>query len=164
MKHRSIIPVAAAALLAIIPTVSHAALEASSFPRIRVLAGPNGDYPIVAHAERGTKADVRGCVEEGTWCEVLTETDRGLLDRGWVAASDLNGFSDSPAIDAIRRGNMRDVPVVSYNQTTYWNENYRDQPFYKSTTTSTVTTDNNVMTRAPETGVTVDSDMPSDNR
>lgn len=88
-------------------------------------AGPEQGYPQVRRIEQGQQVQLFGCLSDRSWCDV-----RLGQDRGWVSGPDLQaeyrGRRDSVAnlYGEFQMGD-RDFRIGDY-----WDDNYRQQPFY----------------------------------
>ncbi len=88
-------------------------------------AGPGTDYPSVDHVESGEDLEVYGCLRGYSWCDVSNGDN-----RGWYQGSRI----------AFERGGRRvylpdvapefGIGILGFGAGTYWNEHYRDRPFY----------------------------------
>ncbi len=116
---------AATATVSAAPSVAEAA-PGFSVARVNVRAGPGTQFPAVGSLPRGTRIDVRGCVDGYEWCDVAF---RG--GRGWVSARFLEVLADG------RRGRLGDprfrapLPILPWDLNGYWGENYRNRGFYR---------------------------------
>ncbi|OYZ16897.1 MAG: hypothetical protein B7Y35_03025 [Sphingomonadales bacterium 28-64-96] len=92
-------------------------------------AGPEQGYPQVRRIEQGQQVQLYGCLSDRSWCDV-----RLGQDRGWVSGPDLQaefrGRRDSVAnlYGQFQLGD-RDFRIGDY-----WDDNYRQQPFYADRT------------------------------
>lgn len=92
-------------------------------------AGPEQGYPQLRRIEQGQQVQLFGCLSDRSWCDV-----RLGQDRGWVSGPDLEaeyrGRRDSVAnlYGEFQLGD-RDFRIGDY-----WDENYRQQPFYADRT------------------------------
>jgi uncharacterized protein YraI len=88
-------------------------------------AGPQSGYPQLRRIDQGQQVQLFGCLADRSWCEVGSGPD-----RGWASAPDLQvevrGRRDSVANLYGEFGlGDRDFRIGDY-----WDENYRNQPFY----------------------------------
>lgn len=110
MKRKNIFHAAAVATCLLASGTALAALEASSFPKLEILSGPDGNYGVVDRVERGEKVSIEGCLENNQWCRVLSPD--GVT--GWAPASQLSGFHDKNGI-SLTGGVGENVPVVTFS-------------------------------------------------
>lgn len=97
---------------------------------VNLRAGPDTDFPVVDVIPDSDPVDVRGCLNDESWCDVIWEGN-----RGWV-------FSEYLALDY--RGDMRPlpdigveafgIPIISFAATDYWGRYYVGRPWYRDRT------------------------------
>ena len=90
-----------------------------------VRAGPSSGFPQVAAIGPGAMYNVGGCVANYSWCDVTM----GAL-RGWVNAGALVINYQNVTLPLRGNGALLGIPVVSFNQASYWDQYYRGQPWY----------------------------------
>ena len=90
-------------------------------------AGPSANYPAIATIHGNPKINIFGCTAGGNWCDV---SYRGV--RGWGNGKNMVGEFRAKRYAVNRYHERLGVPVVTFNQTTYWNDYYRDRPFYRT--------------------------------
>jgi len=124
MKLRNIISTAVFAAVLGLSGVAHAA-DAYLDQARNLRAGPAKNYPIIAQLPGGTGVNVRGCTEGWKWCDV---SYRGA--QGWVIGSALQGRVGRTKYVYRGNGQRFGVPVVIFDQRSYWDEHYKDRPWY----------------------------------
>ncbi|MDR2990904.1 MAG: SH3 domain-containing protein [Burkholderiaceae bacterium] len=92
-------------------------------------AGPDRSYPVVAQLAPGTPATVMGCVSGYGWCDVVVPG--GL--RGWMFSGRLDYAYQGAPVPLVSIGAAIGVPIVTFTLGTYWNNYYRDRPWYRDT-------------------------------
>lgn len=103
-----------------------AATDAYTATTLNVRAGP-GKYPVIGRLSAGTAVDIRGCTGGMKWCDVSA---RGL--RGWVAGQHLNTRYRNRNSSVITLGSVLGLPIVTFDERTYWSHNYYDRDFYRA--------------------------------
>lgn len=78
---------------------------------LNMRAGPGPQFPIVGSIPANGAVTVHGCIKGGSWCDVTAGND-----RGWSYAAYLQ--------------NLGDQPVVAFDMDPYWEEHYRNRPFF----------------------------------
>ena len=53
---------------------------------VNLRAGPGIDYPLLAPLPPGTPAEIFGCLDGWTWCDIAVNGPDGAL-RGWARRS-----------------------------------------------------------------------------
>lgn len=121
MKHG----VAVAALAAALGLTGTAqAQDAYATVDLNMRAGPGPEYPIVGAVAPDQGVEIVGCTESGLWCDVVAGGE-----RGWTYSEYLDFEADGGRVALEEAGDS--VPVVTYEPQTYWDENYRERPFYE---------------------------------
>lgn len=118
---------AAFAALVAMGTTAAQATPGFSTADVNIRSGPDIDFPSVGVIPEGDPVNVRGCLRDESWCDVLWDGN-----RGWV-------YSEYLALDY--RGNLRplpdlelaaiSIPFVTFVAADYWHSYYRDRPWYR---------------------------------
>jgi uncharacterized protein YraI len=108
------LPLAAAAQQAIVSTGGN------------LRAGPDRSYPLVAQLAPGTPATVMGCISGYGWCDVVVPG--GV--RGWLSSRRLDYAYQGGPVPLVSIGAAIGVPIVTFTLGNYWNNYYRDRPWY----------------------------------
>jgi uncharacterized protein YraI len=93
---------------------------------VNLRAGPGTYYPPLLVVPVRSPIRILGCLGDYTWCDVIFQGNRGWMRsiylQGWY-----RGYYYSLRDYAPRLG----YPVVAFDVGGYWDENYRDRPFYR---------------------------------
>jgi uncharacterized protein YraI len=89
-----------------------------------LFAGPDSQFPPVDQVPAGTSVQVNGCLTGYTWCDVSFQND-----RGWISGQALEILYQSRRVRVVEI-TPDVVPFVSFEFNSYWDEHYRDRPFY----------------------------------
>lgn len=116
----------AAALALALPLAAHAD-PAFTRGTVNLRAGPSTDYPTVVRLRPGQSLEVVGCTNGYGWCDVVLPD--GL--RGWVSARLLDYPWGGSPVPLAQYGAMIGVPIIAFSLGRYWNDHYRDRPFYR---------------------------------
>ena len=119
--------VAALCLLAAVGTAS--AAPGFVVDGVNLRAGPGVDYPLLAPLAAGTPAEIYGCLDGFTWCDVAVDGPDGAL-RGWAAGPRLQLALEGAPVLLPEYGPRLGLPVVGFDLDGYWGRHYRDRPFY----------------------------------
>ncbi len=114
---------AAVALGAFVVTAPASAVPGYATGRLEVRAGPDHDYPTVGFARPGSRIEINGCLRDWSWCDVTTRSDRGWV-RGREIQAEYRGRR-------VAYGSPWHTPVVSFTFGSYWDNHYRNRPFYR---------------------------------
>jgi uncharacterized protein YraI len=115
----------AAALCSLFVATSAFAQTAYLAHRSNLRAGPDHGYPPVAWVNAGTTVHVNGCVNGYRWCDVSIG---GL--RGWANARHLTYPYQNRRVIVYGNGLAFGAPVVGFAVGSYWDNHYRDRPWY----------------------------------
>ena len=102
-----------------------AAQEAYTKKPVNVRAGPDRNYPLVAWLPGGAIVYVNGCVEDYRWCDITSDAT-----RGWVYAGNLEYTYQGRPVPIYGNGPTLALPIISFILGSYWNDHYRDRPWY----------------------------------
>ncbi|HYD18821.1 MAG TPA: SH3 domain-containing protein [Patescibacteria group bacterium] len=128
MKLFPLIAAAAVALtVAWAPKAEAAYYDGVASTSLNVRAGPSANYPMIGRIRAGSPLNVRGCVRGYAWCDVSTG---GF--RGWVPAKYIRGSYNRRTDNISVLGRLLGLNVVSYDEPTYWGQNYYSQDFYRT--------------------------------
>lgn len=94
--------------------------------RVTMRAGPAREFPAVAMLPGGASVSVYGCIEDWTWCDVSW---RG--NRGWAYAGRLEYDYHGDRLVISEYGPALWLPIVTFDLSLYWDENYRDRPWFR---------------------------------
>ncbi|MBU2532150.1 MAG: SH3 domain-containing protein, partial [Alphaproteobacteria bacterium] len=92
---------------------------------LNMRAGPSTNFPVVTTIPEDTEVTVYGCVRGNDWCDVAWRDN-----RGWVFADYLNARYNGRVVPIIEYRSDLDVPIVSFSVGTYWDNYYRNRPWY----------------------------------
>ena len=92
---------------------------------ISLQAGPDTEYPSITELPAGTEVALQGCLDDWSWCDVISGND-----RGWVAGSFLEEEYENRRVYVVDYGPRIGIPVVSFSLGVYWEHNYRNRPWF----------------------------------
>jgi len=92
---------------------------------INLRAGPGQNYPAFVRIGAHQPVQVYGCLDGYNWCDVGYGGTRGWVHSRYLVLQQYN----EPVISY---GPQVGVPIIIFNQDTYWDRYYRDRPFYRS--------------------------------
>ncbi|MDR3446701.1 MULTISPECIES: SH3 domain-containing protein [unclassified Dyella] len=93
--------------------------------QVDMRAGPDSSYPGVVTLGAGTEVSIQGCVNGWSWCDVITGGD-----RGWVAGNDLQEDYQGQRVLIPSYGVKIGIPIITFVFGTYWDNYYRNRPWY----------------------------------
>lgn len=94
-------------------------------------AGPAPEYPEIEGLPYGTYVSVQGCTDGWEWCDVVAEQG----DWGWVPGDYIDYIYEGEPVVVTDYGPRIGIPIVTFSITSYWDEHYRDRPFYRERST-----------------------------
>ena len=116
---------AALSLLLATPLLAHAA-DGYVTGNVNLRAGPDGQYPLIFTIPAGSAVSVQGCTSGWEWCDVIVRGNRGWVDGYYIQYQYQNRPVALPDYGA-----QIGVPIVTFVIATYWNNYYRNRPFYR---------------------------------
>jgi uncharacterized protein YraI len=103
-----------------------AAQNAATNRSTDVYAGPDDSYPVVGQLDADTPIDVRGCLDDWSWCDVSFPDS-----RGWVYAPDITYDYEGGYVPLYTYAPSLGIPVVTFTIGAYWDHYYHDRPWYR---------------------------------
>jgi len=91
---------------------------------LNMRAGPGPQFPVVTTIENNGAVDIHGCVQ--SWCDL---TWQGA--RGWAYSPYLAVEQGGTRVVVAEAGQRVDVPQADFQVSNYWDQYYKDQPFYE---------------------------------
>ena len=104
---------------------SAAAQQAYTTRQVNLRAGPDRGYPQVAYVGAGQSVYVNGCISVYRWCDITAGPN-----RGWAYAKFIEYPYQNRRVVIYDNGATLAVPIVSFILGSYWNDNYRNRPWY----------------------------------
>lgn len=92
---------------------------------LNIRSGPGVRFPPVGVAGAGSELIIHGCVERYTWCDVSAS---GV--RGWASGAHLQFVHEARRVYVPAYAVQVDIPILTFDLTSYWGEYYRDRDFY----------------------------------
>lgn len=122
MKHTNLIAVAALSLF-----TSASAFASGGYVRgnVQMYAGPDYGYPGVFMLSAGSPVAIEGCIDGWSWCDVEVGGN-----RGWVPGGYLQEEYGGQLVLIPSYGVQIGIPIVTFVFGTYWNDYYRNRPWY----------------------------------
>jgi len=107
--------------------LSPAAAATSAFVNVTISewAGPSTYYPVVYVIPAGATVTMFGCLDGGSWCDVSYAGE-----RGWVPGTYLEAYYESEPVFVPYYVAVIGVPIIGFDIDVYWNNCYRDRPFF----------------------------------
>ena len=104
---------------------SAAAQQAYTTRQVNLRAGPDRGYPQVAYVRAGQTVYVNGCIDDYRWCDITVGSN-----RGWAYSKFIEYPYQDRRVVIYDNGATLALPIVSFILGSYWNDNYRNRPWY----------------------------------
>ena len=104
---------------------SAAAQQAYTTRHVNLRAGPDSGYPQVAYIGPNQSVYVNGCIDDYRWCDVTAGSN-----RGWAYSKYIEYLYQDRRLLIYGNGQTLPLPIVSFILGSYWDDNYRNRPFY----------------------------------
>ena len=117
----------AGALTTTVLIASAAAQQAFTTRPVDLRAGPDRGYPQVAYIGPNRSVYVNGCLDDYRWCDITAGSN-----RGWAYSRYIEYPYQNRRLPIYGNGQTLALPIVSFILGNYWNDNYRNRPFYNS--------------------------------
>jgi len=92
---------------------------------VNLRAGPDTSYPRLDTLPAGAPVDIQGCTSGWEWCDVVFQGE-----RGWVAGNFIQYQYENQDVLVPQYGAQIGIPIVTFVIQTYWDNYYRNRPFY----------------------------------
>ncbi len=89
--------------------------------------GPDTEFPSMGVIPEGTAVDIRGCLRDESWCDVIAGGNRGWVFSEYLALSRRGAYVPVPDIGL----SAASIPIVAFAAATYWGQHYRGRPWFK---------------------------------
>ncbi|SFK20239.1 SH3 domain-containing protein [Rhodanobacter glycinis] len=93
---------------------------------VNLRAGPDTSYPRLDTLPAGAPVDIQGCTSGWEWCDVVFQGE-----RGWVAGNFIQYQYQNQDVLVPQYGAQIGIPIVTFVIQTYWDNYYRNRPFYR---------------------------------
>jgi uncharacterized protein YraI len=117
----------AALMLSMASALAAHAAPGYSTADVNIRSGPDTDFPSVGVIREGDGVDVRGCLNDESWCDVIWDGNRGWVFSEYLAFDYRGEVTSLPdvGLSAFR------IPIVAFAANDYWKRYYVGRPFYK---------------------------------
>lgn len=88
--------------------------------------GPDTEFPSMGVIPEGTPVDIRGCLRDESWCDVIAGGNRGWVFSEYLGYSYRGRYAPLPDIGL----SVARVPIVTYYGPSYWRRHYVGRPWY----------------------------------
>ena len=92
---------------------------------VNLRAGPGTEYPVIITVPNRAQIEIRGCLEDYRWCDIVFEDQ-----RGWMRSIYLSYWYNEYYYPLGDYAPQLDLQIVSFDVDAYWGEYYQDRPFY----------------------------------
>lgn len=93
---------------------------------VNLRSGPDTDYPSVGIIPESDPIDVRGCLRDESWCDVVWAGNRGWVFSEYLAMNYRGDMRPLPDLGVAAFG----IPIVGFAAADYWSHYYVGRPWY----------------------------------
>lgn len=114
-------------------TLMGAAAEAApgfSTANVNMRTGPDIDFPAVDVIPEGEPVDIRGCLRDESWCDVIWEGNRGWVFSEYLAFEQRGEYLPLPDVGL----SVFRIPIITFTARDYWDRHYVGRPWYRERT------------------------------
>ena len=108
-------------------TVAAQAAPGFSTANVNMRTGPDTDFPSVGVIPEGAPVNVRGCLRDESWCDVIWSGNRGWVFSEYLAFDYRGQVTPLPGVGLP----VFRIPVVPFLANDYWRRHYVGRPWYK---------------------------------
>jgi uncharacterized protein YraI len=94
---------------------------------VNLRAGPDTDYPSAGVIPESDPVDVKGCLRDESWCDVIWAGNRGWVFSEYLAMDYRGETRPLPDLGVAAFG----IPVVVFAANDYWDHYYVGRPWYR---------------------------------
>ena len=88
--------------------------------------GPDIDFPSMGVIPEATPVDIRGCLRDESWCDVIADGNRGWVFSEYLAYNYRGRYMPLPDVGLT----VARVPIVTFYAPSYWRRYYLGRPWY----------------------------------
>src|SRR5262245_41298322 len=121
----ALVALLAASLMTLSPAKAAARPNGYPVTNVNLRAGPGTYYPVIVVVPARSWISIRGCLADYAWCEVISAGN-----RGWMRSIYLQGWYQGHYYSLRDYAPRLGYPVVTFDIGPYWDNYYRDRPFY----------------------------------
>lgn len=94
---------------------------------VNMRTGPDVDFPSVDVIPEGDPVDIRGCLRDESWCDVVWAGGRGWVFSEYLAYEQRGEYVALPDVGPAAIG----IPFVTFAAADYWDRYYVGRPWYR---------------------------------
>ena len=116
--------------LAMVTAMGLAAANAApgySTANVNMRTGPDIDFPAVEVIPEGEPVNIRGCLDDESWCDVTWDGQRGWVYSEYLAFEQRGRYVSLPDVGLAAFS----IPIVRFSAHDYWDRHYVGRPWYK---------------------------------
>lgn len=114
--------------LTMLGTAAAQAAPGFSTANVNIRTGPDTDFPSVGVIPEGDDLDIRGCLKDESWCDVIWAGNRGWVFSEYLAFEQRGGgYVSLPDVGPAAFA----IPIVAFAAREYWDRHYVGRPWYK---------------------------------
>ena len=119
--------IGAIAGLTLMGTAAAQAAPGFSTANVNMRTGPDVEYPAVDVIPEGDPVDIRGCLRDESWCDVIWAGNRGWVYSEYLAFERRGEYVSLPDVGPAAFS----VPIITFAARDYWDRHYVGRPWYR---------------------------------
>lgn len=98
-----------------------------STANVNMRTGPDTDFPAVDVIPEGEPVDIRGCLRDESWCDVIWAGNRGWVYSEYLAFEQRGEYVPLPDVGPAAFS----IPIIAFAARDYWDRHYVGRPWYR---------------------------------
>ncbi|MGQ0672859.1 MAG: SH3 domain-containing protein [Hyphomicrobium sp.] len=94
---------------------------------VNIRTGPDIDFPSAGVIPEGDSVQIKGCLDDESWCDVIWDGTRGWVYSEYLAVEQRGEYRPLPDVGL---STFR-IPTITFVARTYWDRHYVSRPWYR---------------------------------
>lgn len=98
-----------------------------STANVNMRTGPDTEFPAVDIIPEGEPVNIRGCLRDESWCDVIWAGSRGWVFSEYLAFEQRGEYIALPDVGPAAFA----IPIIAFTAAEYWDRHYVGRPWYR---------------------------------